>query len=372
MIKFNYIDTLYLSKNSEDYSDYLNSVSYILSLAENNNATFLGYAGGRTWYQFPIFRVGIMDYETSKKSNNFQFLLQYSSTYLMKLGYEDPTYKSIETIFDSPDTWEINRIDMTEINTISLLDRIPLSSFRKKTYIKSGSDIETLYLGNRKNGNVFRAYNKSIELEKKQSFDKMEFLSTIFDLETDTLYTYELELHRKWLKDKAQLTSFSDLEKVFVLWGKIVGNIKWVVDSPKNVNLIANNHNNRIDEEDIFILAEYKEFDYKPKIRKKKPSKHFMFDSINRMIEKYNKAMQLAVDNGVKGAKVQSTISLLEDFIEYREGHVVEFTVEEFDNYFEFIRILKEKANDFHNDVLISQSREAFDKANIQGFRGLF
>jgi hypothetical protein len=61
MIKFNYIDTLYLCKNVGDYSEYLNTVSYFMDLVTEKGAVFMAVAGGRSWYQFKEYKVGVMD-----------------------------------------------------------------------------------------------------------------------------------------------------------------------------------------------------------------------------------------------------------------------------------------------------------------------
>lgn len=365
METFNYIDTLYLSKNVGDYSDYLNTVSYLIDLVDESNATFLATAGGRTWYQFRDFKVGIMDYEQSKKSNNFQFMVQYKSIYLMNLGYYDSTYSSIVVPFGQPNEWDINRIDLTEINNLNLLDRIPLSSYRKKTYFKNGMEVETLYLGNRKNGNVFRGYNKSLEMKKKQSFDKMEFLSQIFDKE-DILYTYELELHRSWLREKAQITSFKDLSKIFTIWNKIVGSIKWVEDTELNHRLISTRKRERINDDEIIVLADYQEFDYKEIKRNSTPSKYFLFDAMDRMLKGYNSNLEKSGHNTV------SIIELLEGYIEYKHGKIIEYTVEDFENHREFIEELKARGDWSNHDVIVTQAIEAFAKKSLQGFRDLF
>jgi len=323
--ELNYIETLYLYANLEDFISYKSTAlnhylgqnnqltnkkitqkdidnlygeekyTYMLEYVHDtmlHEAEYLGEVKARSWYKFDNYRLGIMNYDTAKKSNQFNVEIQYYQHHMFSLGEK---LKGLELPFGGTfEHYQIRRIDLTQIVKTPidyLTNHGFISSFRKIHKEGTLSKVETIYLGHRKNGNLFRMYNKTIELltdSKEHPIDhkKIELFSRYFG-DIEDLYTFELELHRKYLKANYGIEKLSDLEKIYSVYGEIVGKIGIYEDNDFNRKLLKNNNRNRIE---IVHFTEYKEF---KRLNKKryKPSKYYAIDKAVTAIERYEKSM---------------------------------------------------------------------------------
>ena len=323
--ELNYIETLYLYANLEDFITYKSSALdhyigqtnqlthkkitkkyidnmygaekyiYMLEYVHDtmlHTAEYLGNSSGRDWYKFDNYRLGIMSYDTAKKSNQFNVEIQYTQGHLFSLGNK---LKGLKLPFEGNlNQYHIKRVDVTQIVKTPkdyLTNHGFISPYRSIDRHDKNNRTETVYLGHRKSGNVFRMYNKTIELKvdtklKPMDYKKIELFSSYFG-DIEDLYTFELEMHRKYLKPTFGIDTLADLEKVYKAHKDIVGKIKIYEDNDQNRNLIEHKHHDRIK---TFQLVEYKEL---PRLKKKKykTSKNYMIDKAVTAYKRYELAM---------------------------------------------------------------------------------
>ncbi len=156
--------------------------------------------------------------------------------------------------------YHIKRIDITKIakhDEDYTKNYGYLSPYRTQDIVNG-----TIYLGNRKNGNVFRMYDKTKELmtdtkDHPIDYKKIELLSSYFG-SIENLYTYELELHRSQLKGTLGIETLADLPKVYAANKNIVGKIRFYRDNDRNKRLIRNNHRDRVSCRRLTDFVEYK------------------------------------------------------------------------------------------------------------------
>ena len=279
------IDDIY---NREKYSmmmDYL----YDTLL---HSADYLGESHGRMWYKLPNYRLGIMDYSKAKNSNQFNVEIQYSQSHMFSL---ESNLKGLDLPFgDELNKYHIRRVDISQIVKTPndyLTNKKYISPYRVEDRITKNGKVETVYLGHRKNGNVFRMYNKTVELmtdnkDHPIDYNKIELFSKYFG-DIEDLYTFELELHRKYIKKTFGIDTLEDLEKVYKVYNEIVGKIGIYDDSDKNRRLVKNNHRDRVS---CSYFTEYKE--YKRTTQKRyKPSKYYAIDKAVNAVESYSTAI---------------------------------------------------------------------------------
>lgn len=313
--ELNYIETLYLSCNLEDFlvekrksvpsvldhglhvssddlSDNLTAheaYKYMMSYYYDTLFTLppcisLGVAEGRTWYKMPNYRIGIMDYNTAKKANQFNCVIQYEQHYMFTL---DQDLNNIDYPFGgSPKNYNIKRIDVTKIikcNTDYTKGYGFISPFRG-----IANYYGTIYLGHRKNGNVVRIYDKTKELLDTDNGKKIELLSSYFG-DIENLYTFELELRRSHLKENLGIQTMADIPKIFEVYKNTLGKIRIYEDTDHNKKLIAQGNRSRINAE---ILTDFEEFS---RIKKKKyvPSVDYAIDKAVRILDRYLSSMDL-------------------------------------------------------------------------------
>ncbi len=298
----NYIETLYLNFNIENASnseDDHSSVKYLNVMAYINDVILphgkcLGSADGRTWYQFDNYRMGLMSYDKAKNANQFNCVLQYEQHHLWTL---DKYLNGLDLPFDvHRKYYHIKRIDITKIakhdedytinyGYLSPFKGHPLRPNRKET---------TVYLGNRKNGNVFRMYPKTLELIESKNFKKIALLSEYFG-DIENLWTYELELHRKYLKGTLGIENLSQLEMVYEANKNIVGKIRFFKDTPRNKKLLEQKNQNRIK---ALVLTDFVDFE---RVKKKdyKPSFEYLIDQFVKSADKYVESMGLPKTNDI-------------------------------------------------------------------------
>jgi len=279
------IDELYDHDRYEHMLGYIHDTLLI-------HAEYIGEAKGRMWYRLPNYRLGIMDFKKAKKANQFNVEIQYEQEHMFSL---EPNLRGLDLPFDGTlEQYYIRRVDVTQIVKTShdyLTNHNFISPYRAMDRFSKNGVTETVYLGHRKSGNVFRMYNKTIELmtdnkDHPINYKKIELLSKYFG-DIENLYTFELELHRKYLKPTFGIDTLADFDKVYKAYHEIVGKIRIYEDTDDNRKLVNSNNRSRIDS---LCFTEYKEF---KRIAKKsyKPSKYYAIDKAVKAIDGYERAM---------------------------------------------------------------------------------
>jgi len=307
--ELNYIDTLYLSCNLQDFIDddnqhdtlkYHNMFNYICDTLLVNSR-FIGTSDGRYWYELDNYRLGIMEYDLSKRANQPNCVIQYEHHHIFPLNQN---LDGLELPFgDDRTKYMIKRIDITKtiksdidytINHgyISPFRSHPLRPNRKET---------TVYLGSRKNGNVFRMYPKTIELLETKNYKKIALYSSYFG-DIENLYTFEHELHRSYLYNSLGINKLSELDRVWVASASIVGKIRIFEDNEVNKKLLKQNNNKRIK---AMRLTEYKEFD--------RPEKKKYKRSYTAMVKRVKKEISAYLDSGESKDDLNFWLGLISD-----------------------------------------------------------
>ncbi|CAA6799786.1 MAG: Unknown protein [uncultured Sulfurovum sp.] len=348
--ELNYVETLYLQCNLEDFiskdmthnnwlagmenndgkeltfkdvEKFDNRDKYHIMLAYFNDAIlpnggeYLNEASGRMWFKFPDYRVGIMNHDKAKKANQYNAVIQYEWEHLYSL---DPRLCGLELPFGGTrDKYQFKRIDITKMFKSEydyLTNKGFISTYRRISTQGTNERTETVYLGNRKNGNVYRMYSKTIELKtdtEKHPINhrKIELLSKYFG-DIENLYTFELELHRSYLKEQLEITTLDQLEQVYQAYGSIAGRVRIYEDDDHNKDLISSKHHSRIEAYTITPYVEYKKV-YRAKY---KPSSGYMYDSINKKLDRYEEQMGEL-----------SEFELIEGLIESRYAKIVDISI---------------------------------------------
>ena len=388
----NYIETLYLYANLQDFITY-ESTAYDWLLGEEksngqcigikdlesmyefdkykrmmdyvydtllSSAEFLGHSKGRDWYKFPNYRLGIMDYDLSKRSNQFNIEIQYSQAHMFSLK---PMLEDLDLPFDgSFSQYSIKRIDVSQIvkTPIDYLTNYNyISPYRAIDRFSKNGKTETIYLGHRRSGNVFRMYNKTIELktdnkEHPIDFSKIDLFGQYFG-DIENLYTFELELHRKYIKPTFGIDTLEDLEKVYKAYREIVGKIRIYEDNDKNKIHIKNKHHNRI--KNLFQFVEYKEFK-RLKSKKYKPSEQFLVKKTIDMFTKYEKSLPEPLQEHQRIIVVEKILSGIFKAPDISIG-LNDYEKDDFDNKIEFLR-------DNQDDQLFKDANRIFAPVMLQ------
>lgn len=314
--ELNYIETLYLYCNLEDFAEhqnhgasyaYFNMYRYIADTMLINSE-FLGVAKGRSWYKFDNYRLGIMEYDKAKTVNQYNCIIQYEQHHMYTL---DKYLHDLDLPFgEEREKYKIKRIDITKIakhDEDYTENHGFISPYRTKRY-----EYGTTYLGHRKNGNVFRIYNKTKELltdtaEHPIDYKKISLLSQYFG-DIENLYTYELELSRSYLKNDLNIDNLTDLDKVYQAYKNIVGQIRIYKDTDRNKILIKSKNYNRIK---ALVLTDFVPYE---RVEKKeyKPSYSFLQKRISKMIDNY-------LDSGLEKSETEFWLRLIMDLTSERD-----------------------------------------------------
>ena len=345
------LDAIY----SEDKHRVMMSYIYDGMLCE---AEFLGETKGRSWYSFENYRIGFMRYWDAKKANQFNVEIQYTQKHLFSL---DPNLKGLDLPFDGDfSQYHIKRIDVTQIvktpeDYLSNFNFI--SPYRVMDRFSKGIKTETVYLGHRRNGNVFRMYDKTVELktdneDHRIDYGKIELLGNYFG-DIENLYTFELELHRKYLKPAFGIDTLEDLEKVYKAYREIVGKIKIYEDNDENKKHVALKNYERI--KNAFCFTEYKEFTRLNTRKKKGYSEEYLINKISKMFVRYEDSKREPMKNHEKIALVDKIVSSV-----FEDSDV---SIELYDSDIKKVKdIFSEKVRKFRepNDMLESEAYNAF------------
>lgn len=384
--ELNYIETLYLYANLQDFFDN-NIASYtflsdediknldairrydmVLSYVYDTilvNADYIGDSAGRMWYKTPNYRFGIMEYDDAKKTNQYNVLIQYEQHYLFTLN------KNLDGI-DLPfggnrNQYNIRRVDLTKIAKLDydpLTNKGFISPYRTKHIISNSDKVETVYLGHRKNGNVYRMYDKTKELKDTENYKKMELLSGYFG-DIENLYTFELELHRSYLKEQLNITTLDQLDRLYTAYHSIVGKIRIYEDNDHNKKLLEQSNRSRIQ---ASVITQYKDYE-RVKREHKKPSKEYLKNSIEKSIQRYIESMGITDEKEINKLKLELGMSIVSNdkqdvTIEYSDSQMET----EYKDTYRKVQLMR----DNQDDQLFKESNKAFAPIMTQNPENLF
>jgi len=234
-----------------------------------------------------------MEQDKATIANQFNVEIQYTQSHMFGL---DEGLKGLDLPFGGIfENYHIKRVDVSQIVKTPydyLTNHDFISPYRTKARFDKNDKTETVYLGNRKNGNVYRMYNKTIELQTDTkdhpiNYKKIELFSQYFG-DIEDLYTFELELHRRYLKPTFGIDTLSDLPKLYKAYKEIVGKIRIYKDTDENKQLIKNKNYDRMKE--LLCFVEYEAFERLPS-KKYKPSERYAIDKAVSTIESYERQM---------------------------------------------------------------------------------
>ena len=265
----NYIDTLYLYTNLELHyidvdTDYGENYKFYLV----RKAFYLEYekilkkiadSEGYEWWSMPNYRIGFMEYDKAKALNRPNCVIQYEHSHLFG---QDMDLSELELPFlDDKKLYKFKRIDITK--TAQLKEDYTklygyMSPYRGDPLhpVRYGEGSQTVYLGSRKNGNVFRMYNKTIELMQSNKYDKIKAYEEYFG-SIDNLYTFEHELHRKYLTKELGIDTLDELPKVWQASQNIVSKIRIFKMNDTNIKLVKQKHSSRVK---AYVLSPFVEY----------------------------------------------------------------------------------------------------------------
>lgn len=265
----NYIDTLYLSTNLQDHypeeimgAEIAEHLRYQIQRRSFeglrlHGAKKLADASGYEWYQLENYRVGLMEYEKAKRANLPNCVIQYSHDHIFPL---DQQLDGLDLPFSQDrNLYQIKRIDITKtarLDTDYTKYYGYISPFRSDPLCPARHE-NTVYLGSRRNGNVFRMYNKTLELMQTQNYEKIALYSQYFDTIKD-LYTFEHELHRKYLKAELGIDTLAELDRVWTASQSITSKIRIFPITDSNQRKVKNKHYERIEAMRLTKFVEYK------------------------------------------------------------------------------------------------------------------
>jgi len=297
--ELNYVETLYLYANLNEFIDtkeypeidgYGAYVIMMKFLHDNLlcHAELISSTKLRTVYKLPNYRLLISDYDLAKRSNTFNVEIQYTQAHMFDV-------RDDITMLDLPfggthEQYHIKRVDVCKVAKHEedyLSHKGFISTYKTIDRKGSGTKTETVYLGNRKNGNVLRMYNKTIELltdtpNHPISYHKISLFSSYFG-DIENLYTYELELHRKVLKANLGIDTLAQISKVKAVYNSVVGRVRIYDDNEHNRKLIKQKKRERIEAHTITTYRKYN----RETVKKYTPSLEYLKRSINKQITNY-------------------------------------------------------------------------------------
>jgi len=293
-----HIDTLYIYRTVKDIFDYRNILNKLLD--DNPNFTPLGYANGRHWLKIENCRIGVMDYDKALRTIQYPFMIQYDWSYLFNLTKNREISEVIDDLYlplyGDKTNYKINRVDFTITKRgLEVLPHV-VSPFKSKTVITDGSgNVETVYCGKRSAGILYRTYNKTKELLKKEDYTKIDYYTHEFGT-IEGLTVFELELHRKKFTQK--IKDYNDtldgLEQVYSLFQMYISKIKHYRPTEENLRNHMQNHHGKVKTEydlTAFLAEEVKSGGKSERIEVNTlyylPSFEFLVKTIERKIFNY-------------------------------------------------------------------------------------
>ena len=362
-IEKNYVDLLYLSCNLQDhwchddlpgylrydYQRHFFEVTYLFGVPS------VGVAKGYEWYKLPNFRVGFMEYDKAKRSNQPNCVIQFEHDHIFGLG-QDLDGLDLPFLSDRS-KYMIKRIDVTKtarLDTDYTVNHGYISPFRDDPLNPTRFG-NTVYLGSRENGNLFRMYPKTKELIDTQNFEKIARYSAEFGTIED-LYTFEHELRRNYLKESLGIDTLADLGRVWIASQSIVSQIRIFPITDWNIKQITNRHHKRVK---AMTLTPIVEFD-RPTKKKYPRSYKAMVRRMRGTLDAY-----LSTKEGQEWLGVGNSILLMYDlFDDLLEGKDLTVWIEDstMKQELDKMREKHEAMRDGQTNELDQEAKRAFGK----------
>jgi len=289
--QINYIDTLEL------YYSFFNEQDYVDNIKKLKPLKLLGEAGGRTWFEFPLYRLGIMDYSKALRANQHHITIQYKNEHIFYL--DSNTLKGLSLPFSQNRADYIyKRIDFAK----AIKSNIDYTygwgyvsaNWRQHPFKFNRVGETTIYLGERRKGHTFRIYNKVKELIANRDYKKIGRFKSIFgSLEKQDIYIFEYELRRKYLYDWG-IHTLAQHGELIELVNQLRSNIYLIKDTEENRKLIDSNNYDDINER-VYIDEYIGQKKSKPRKSEVVGSFDFLYRSILNKILNY--ANNMSVDN---------------------------------------------------------------------------
>jgi hypothetical protein len=300
-----YIDTLYIYGETFIVDDYIDTTQRLLdNYIQTGKLEKVGTANGYEWYQDAETknRVGIMDFYKARRANLHPFQIQYASTYLIPLTINMHKKDEIDGLefygIDMFCEMTVKRVDFSRVLQMDddyRISSLYIAPFQKDTLHRTSQEIETLYLGKRTSGKLYRHYNKTKELREKNDYTKINIFSDIFG-STKNLYTYEIELHRKYLSTKLKDLNIVNVDQMCKIALKTLSTIHHVQDTEYNRKQLKSRHYERVEgymfcpteglDVVIYDIVKRGEFNTKEQ-RTRLPSFEYMAKKIDKIIQDY-------------------------------------------------------------------------------------
>jgi hypothetical protein len=307
-----HIDTLYLGYRSGSEAEHYR----LLEQFFDSSLGSLGEAGGRQWLQLKHGRLGVMDYRKSLSSNQFDFLIQLDWALVSSLPMHDPV-SALPEIFR---VWQVVRIDITLVQTAQKMPifEYAITPFRSGRVVFRGAEdrVETVYYGKRSAGAVFRLYDKGLEMEQSQAWQKMDFYGYDRDL---GLTSAELEMRRKFLVRKLGRSDIrmSDWSEIYDLYLYMVSAIRFFDATPENLRAYHARNYDLVDHAWVFSDFLDLENEYVSPVveTRKTPSFSILRDRVEKMIRNFAQYADMSVIDVLD----RLAVDLLSDGVIWRE-----------------------------------------------------
>jgi len=316
-IEKNYIDTLYLSCNLQDFCTDSSKHSTLGYWEQKEKlkekylvpgVEYSGLANGYSWFKLDNFSIGIMEYDQAIRTNQPNCVIQYRHHHIFDL---DQQLTGLELPFgEDRSKYMIKRIDLTKTIKCKIdytLDHGYISPFRADPLNPIRFE-NTVYLGSRKNGNVVRIYPKTKELMDKEDFDKIARYSKHFGT-IENLYTFEHEMRRSFLKETLGIDNLSELDKVWTASHNIVSKIRIFEPTDQNRKLLRQRNHKRIE---AMTLTPYEEYT-RPQKKRYKRSYRAMVGRMRSTLDAY-----LSTEEGKEWESLPNYAALVYDLFEDR------------------------------------------------------
>ena len=289
MKKHYYIDTLYLAWNIKE----LHLIdSYETLFFNSYGAEYIGTANGYNWFNTPIGRFGIID----NKDNVFiaklpAFVLQYNNKYLLDNTIDNVrNVVTLDTLVLPAKEAIVRRVDFSIITQdVRYFDMDIVSRVRTKTVMEKNGIVETVYLGKRAGGKVFRYYRKDLELLQDKNLAKKDYFAYMFsDIDFNAGVTVlELELHRKFLRDKYNYNYLQDIDTLISIVNRELENYKFYEPTDKNIKFVEQNNYSLIDYLPILQFPLKNKKEVVRVVKTYRPSFSLLYSRLNKIVTNY-------------------------------------------------------------------------------------
>ena len=311
--KQQYIDTLYLSWR---FDDIVEIGELETEFFKNYGANYLGTSSGYNWFLVEgICRVGIVaDVNNIFKAKLHAFVIQYDNRYLLEHTI-DNLYGvlDLDTLVFSKDEAIVKRIDFSVItNNIEFFNLDVVSRYRSRTEISKNDVLETVYLGKRSNGKVFRYYRKDIELLQDKNLVKQDYFMQYFQKIDFSLpiTVLELELHRKFLRDCYGFSYLKDIDKLLSIVLDQFTDIKFYEPTPENKKFVEQRNYSHIIYEYILDIDINKYEKVDRIVNEYSPSLSLLYSRLNKIVNKF------CTKSGLKISKTEVLLNIFDSDIE--------------------------------------------------------